>query len=106
MQRDYAGMTTDSDCPFEVGGFDFEEGREPEELIACVLYAAPSGSTVVGLGWHNDGGVFTDTPVVAIEPSTAFGDSAARAVAERRIRLLEPGRPFSWWLRLTGTSSA
>jgi hypothetical protein len=52
------------------------------------------------LGLYWDGGEFTDTPVVAIEPSTAFGDSAARAVAEGRIRFLEPGRPFSWWLQL------
>jgi len=56
------------------------------------------------LGLYWDGGEFTDTPVVAIEPSTAFGDSAARAVAEGRIRLLEPGRPFTWWLHLTATS--
>jgi galactose mutarotase-like enzyme len=57
------------------------------------------------LGLYWDGSEFTDTPVVAIEPSTAFGDSAARAVAEGRIRLLEPGRPFRWWLRLTATRS-
>ena len=56
------------------------------------------------LGLYWDGGEFTDTPVVAIEPSTAFGDSAARAVAEGRIRLLEPGRPFTWWLQLAATS--
>ena len=56
------------------------------------------------LGLYWDGGEFTDTPVMAIEPSTAFGDSAARAVAEGRIRLLEPGRPFTWWLHLTATS--
>ena len=55
------------------------------------------------LGLYWDGGEFTDTPVVAIEPSTAFGDSAARAVAEGRIRMLEPGRPFSWWLQLSAT---
>ena len=53
------------------------------------------------LGLYWDGGEFTDTPVVAIEPSTAFGDSAVRAVAEGRIRLLEPGRPFRWWVQLT-----
>jgi hypothetical protein len=41
---------------------------------------------------------------VAIEPSTAFGDSAARAMAEGRIRLLEPGRPFGWWLEIAATA--
>lgn len=53
------------------------------------------------LGLYWDGGEFTDTPVVAIEPSTAFGDSAALAMDEGRIRTLEPGRPFRWWLQLT-----
>ena len=53
------------------------------------------------LGLYWDGGEFTDTPVVAIEPSTAFGDSSARAVAEGRIRMLVPGHLFRWWVQLT-----
>jgi galactose mutarotase-like enzyme len=56
------------------------------------------------LGLYWDGGEFTDRPVVAIEPSTAFGDSAARALAEGRIRMLGPGRPFHWWLSVAATS--
>ncbi|ANP74593.1 hypothetical protein [Cryobacterium arcticum] len=55
------------------------------------------------LGLYWDGGEFTSTPVVAIEPSTAFGDSAALAINEGRIRMLEPGRPFSWWLHVSVT---
>ena len=68
VQRDYAGMTTDSHCPFELEEFDVEDDRGPEELIACVLYAAPIGSTVVGLGWHNEGGVAFSVPDPALNP--------------------------------------
>jgi galactose mutarotase-like enzyme len=57
------------------------------------------------LGLYWDGAEFTDTPVVAIEPSTAFGDSAALALDEDRIRILQPGSPFRWWLQLTAGKS-
>ena len=68
VQTEYVGLTTDSACPFEVGGIDFEQSRADEEHIACVLYAAPAGSTVVGLGWHNEGGVFFSAPDPALNP--------------------------------------
>ena len=68
------------------------------------LHWDPALLPYLGLYW--DGGEFTDTPVVAIEPSTAFGDSAARAAAEGRIRLLQPGQQFSWWLSLTAPPSS
>ena len=68
---------------------------------ALTLTWDPDLLPYLGLYW--DGGEFTDTPVVAVEPATAFGDSAARAVAEGRIRMLEPGRPFRWWLQLTAS---
>lgn len=33
-----------------------------------MLYAAPIGSTVVGLGWHNEGGVAFSVPDPALNP--------------------------------------
>ena len=53
------------------------------------------------LGLYWDGAEFTDTPVVAIEPSTGWGDSAARAVASGRVRTVSAAEPLRWWLTLT-----
>lgn len=68
VETEYVGLTTDSACPFEVESFDVEEDRGPEELIGCVLYAAPIGSTLVGLGWHNEIGVIFSEPDPALNP--------------------------------------
>ena len=46
-------LRSNSACPFEIGRFDLEEDRGEGEYIACMVYTAPIGSTVVGLGWHN-----------------------------------------------------
>jgi len=70
-----------------------------------ILTLSWDSSLLPYLGLYWDGGEFTDRPVVAIEPSTALGDSAARALAEGRIRMIGPGRPFQWWLDLTATGS-
>lgn len=69
VQREYFGASTaDTACPFEIGRFDLEEDRGPNEYIACVLYTAPVGSTVVGLGWYNAGGVIFTEPDPALNP--------------------------------------
>lgn len=57
------------------------------------------------LGLYWDGGEFTSVPVVAIEPATGYGDSAARAGAEGRVRLLDARAPLGWWIDVTASSS-
>ena len=57
------------------------------------------------LGLYWDGGEFTTVPVVAIEPGTAYGDSAAHAVGDGRVRLLGADAPFRWWIDVTVSSS-
>ena len=52
------------------------------------------------LGLYWDGDEFTPTPVVAVEPSTGRGDSAALAAAEARVRTLSSAAPLHWWLEL------
>lgn len=69
VQREYLGsMTADTACPFEVGRFDLDEDRGPDEYIACVLYTAPIGSAVVGLGWHNVADLALSEPDPAVNP--------------------------------------
>jgi hypothetical protein len=69
VQREYFGsLTADTACPFEVGRFDMDESRGPDEYIACVVYTAPTGSTVVGLGWHNVGDLVMSEPDPAVNP--------------------------------------
>jgi hypothetical protein len=56
VQQEVMGsLKSDAPCPFEIGRFDLEEDRGPNEYIACVLYSAPAGSTLAGLQWHNVG---------------------------------------------------
>ncbi|MCU1406288.1 MAG: hypothetical protein JWQ43_2591, partial [Glaciihabitans sp.] len=52
------------------------------------------------LGLYWDGGEFTTTPVIAIEPTTALGDSAARAIATGAIRSVSAAAPVTWWMDL------
>lgn len=69
VQREYLGsLTANTACPFEIGRFDLDEDRGPEEYIACVLYTAPVGSTVAGLGWHNVGALVSSEPDPALNP--------------------------------------
>lgn len=69
VQREYLGsMTANTACPFEIGRFDLDEDRGPDEYIACVVYTAPAGSTVAGLGWHNVGALATFAPDPALNP--------------------------------------
>lgn len=109
--EEYPRKGTPRDWPGAVGDTAIKAFTDGAASSAAVVHATGDALTLswdptllpyLGLYW--DGGEFTDTPVVAIEPSTAFGDSASRALAEGRIRLLEPGRPFTWWLHLTATS--
>lgn len=65
---------------------------------ALTLGWDPSLLPYLGLYW--DGGEFTSTPVVAIEPATGYGDSAARAESDGLVRVLTPGTPFRWWLTI------
>ncbi|TFC59834.1 MULTISPECIES: hypothetical protein [unclassified Cryobacterium] len=69
VEREYMGsLTANTICPFELERFDLDEDRGPDEYLACVLYTAPKGSTVVGLGWHNLGGMAFSAPDPAVNP--------------------------------------
>jgi hypothetical protein len=52
------------------------------------------------LGLYWDAQEFTGTPVVAIEPSTGLGDSAADALAAGAVRMLGRHDPLRWWLEV------
>jgi hypothetical protein len=69
VKREYFGsMTANSACPFEIGRFDLEDDRGPNEYIACVVYTAPEGSTVASLAWHNVGELAFSEPDPEVNP--------------------------------------
>ena len=53
------------------------------------------------LGVWFDHGAYSREPVIAIEPSTGYFDSLATAQRSGRVATIEPGRPLTWWVRLT-----
>lgn len=75
---------------------------------ACATVAHPDGRGIrftwdpaqlphLGLYWDRD--AFTDTPVVAIEPTTGPSDSAARALAA--LPTLSWERALTWWIEVS-----
>jgi len=69
VEREYFGsMTANTACPFDIGRFDLEKDRGPNEYIACVLYTAPIGSTVVGLAWYNVSDMIFSEPDPEVNP--------------------------------------
>ncbi len=52
------------------------------------------------LGIWFDAGAYSRSPVIALEPATAYFDSLETAVRLGRAPMLEPGAPLSWWLEL------
>lgn len=53
----------------------------------------------VGLFWDN--GEFAAEPVIAVEPSTAWGERLSAAAAGQRVLTLRRGRPLEWELRVS-----
>lgn len=106
LVEEYPARGRDREWPSRVGATAIKAFAGPVST-ASVVHANGDALTLswdpallpyLGLYW--DGGEFTTTPVVAIEPSTGFGDSAARAESEGLVRLLEPHRPFRWWITI------
>jgi hypothetical protein len=56
----------------------------------------------LGLFWDN--GEFATEPVLAIEPSTAWGERLSAAVALLRVPTVSRGRPLEWALHLSAES--
>ena len=81
-------------------------GASVEHANGDTLALAWDPALLPYLGLYWDGAEFTSTPVVAVEPATGYGDSAPRAVAEGRVRLLHAGVPFRWWMTLTVAPTA
>lgn len=52
------------------------------------------------LGIWLDNAHYSREPVVALEPSTGYFDSLSDAADARLVPWLEPGSPFTWWVRL------
>ena len=68
VQRETGPIMSDTACPFEVGRFDMDPDRGDNEYIACVVYTAPEGSTIVGLGWNNVSSSFLSEPAPELNP--------------------------------------
>lgn len=69
VQREYVGsLTANTACPFDVPRFDLTNHRTANEYIACVVYTAPAGSTLAGLGWYNVGDMVISEPDPEINP--------------------------------------
>lgn len=58
------------------------------------------------LGIWFDQSAYSDTPVIALEPATAYFDSLERAVQLGRAPLLTPGHPLTWWVELEAQPAA
>lgn len=52
------------------------------------------------LGLWFDNRAWSREPVIALEPSTGYYDSLARALASSRVAILHPGHPLRWWLEI------
>lgn len=52
------------------------------------------------LGLWYDNRAWSREPVIALEPSTGYYDSLARALAMNRVAILDPGHPLRWWLEV------
>lgn len=103
--EEYPGPRRARDWPAAVGEAAVKAFTAEPVSSASVVHANGDALTLgwdpellpyLGLYW--DGGEFTETPVVAIEPATGYGDSAARAEADGRVATLTPGVPLRWWL--------
>lgn len=82
---------------------------EPTDQIGSAGLMLPDGSAltmrwdpvlVPYLGIWFDSSRFSREDVVAIEPSTGWYDSAARAVAEDHVLRIPAGGSAAWWLEL------
>ena len=110
--EEYPGPRRQREWPGDVGATAVKAFTDGPVSSASVVHTGGDSLTLswdpdvlpyLGLYW--DGGEFTSVPVVAIEPATGYGDSAARASAEGRVRLLRAGSPFVWWLDVAATAS-
>lgn len=52
------------------------------------------------LGLWYDNRAWSRKPVIALEPSTGYYDSLARALASSRVAIIDPGHPLRWWLEV------
>lgn len=82
---------------------------EPTDRARSARLVLPDGRTLTMrwdpvllpyLGIWFDRSRYSREDVVAIEPSTGWYDSAARALAERRVLQIPAGGTAAWWLEL------
>lgn len=59
--------------------------------------------TCAYLGVWFDRCAYSREPVIAIEPSTGYFDSLATAARLGQVATLAPGRPLTWWVRLSAS---
>jgi len=111
LVEEYPGPRAPRGWPGDVGAGAVKAFVDEPVSSASVVHADGDSLTLswdpallpyLGLYW--DGGEFTTVPVVAIEPATAYGDSAARAVDDGRVRQLHAGAPFRWWVDVAAES--
>jgi len=113
LVEEYPGPRAPRDWPADVGPTAIKAFTADPVSAAAVVHANGDALTLVWdaallpyLGLYWDGGEFTTTPVVAVEPSTAYGDSAAVAVAEGQVRMITAATPAHWWLTVTAARTA
>ena len=110
LVEEYPGPRIERGWPGEVGNSAIKAFTAESVSRASVVHGNGDTLTLdwdsallpyLGLYW--DGGEFTQTPVVAIEPATGYGDSASRAEADGRVLTVRAGAPHRWWMDLTVT---
>jgi len=83
---------------------------DPAEKADTVVLSLDSGRALrigwdaaqlpyLGLFWDN--GEFAAEPVIAVEPSTGWGERLSTAAARQRVLTLSRGRPLEWELQLS-----
>lgn len=104
VRRDFAG--TPGPLP---AGSSLKAFTDPGAPVDAAVLRRPSGRALrlswdpgrlpyLGLFWDN--GEFAPEPVIAVEPSTAWGERLSDAVREGRAPVVSRERPLSWFLDL------
>lgn len=80
----------------------------PDDRAEGVLIRQPGGASLTmtwsaecaHVGIWLDHADYSREPVLAVEPSSGYYDSLATAAETGLVPWLEPGVPFTWWVRL------
>jgi hypothetical protein len=71
-----------------------------DERLGCQLRLDWSPSAAPYLGLWVDEGLYNSASVAALEPSSGYNDSLARAIHNKKVPVLESGKDMTWTLRV------